>query len=96
MADQYRSFPSESVDNNLTSTGLVSVAFGFNAGFVRIENLGAGPTYVSLASTSGGTTGKHRVSSGAVFEPRMLGAGVFGLSLAASSTANVVSYGAWG
>lgn len=96
MTDYYKSFPNEAADNNLTSTGLVGVAFGFNAGAVRITNEGGGAAYIRLRSTGPASTGDYKLSSGLTMEVDSIGAGIFGFSAAATSTANVLNYGAWG
>lgn len=91
-----KSFPNEATDSNLVSTGSVSVGFEFNAGQVTFENLGAGAAYLSLDTTGAGSTGGFRLSSGARLEVRAAGAGIAGFAAAATSTANVLTYGAWG
>lgn len=96
MADFSRVFPNEDANNNLTSTGLVNVGFGFNASYVRLENLGAGAAFVSIHTTSGATTGSHRLSSGQVVELKEYGTQTAGFSAAATSTGNILNYGAWG
>ena len=91
MADRYRSFPNQYGDNNLTSTGLAAVEFGFVASRVIIENLGAGPAYVSFDSTGPASTSDHRVSSGVTREIGSVGVGMSAMAWATSSTANILN-----
>lgn len=91
-----KSFPMEYGNNNADSTGLAGAQFGFGAGLVRVENLGAGSAYISMRSTGPASTGGYRVSSGQVFEYHSAGAATWGMSWATTSTGTVLNIGAWG
>lgn len=91
-----KSFPNQAAENNLTSTGLVAVGFGFPASLVKIKNNGPGAAYLNAGSTSAGSTGGFKLSSGESLELRNLGLGISGFTLTATSTAVVCEYGAWG
>ncbi len=90
------SFPNQSADPNLTSTGQVAVGFGFSAGYLRFKNNGAGAVYLNAASTSLFSTSAFKLSSGESIDLRETGAGISGFTLTATSTAAVCEYGAWG
>lgn len=97
MPDMPKSFPNEYDEPNLTSTGQVAIAFGFNAGLVRIKNFGAGDTFISLGTTGLISSSQgYRLTSGETLAVDEMGAGIAGFSLWASTTGNIVSVGAWG
>jgi hypothetical protein len=94
VADQHRSFPNQ-YDQNLASSGLQVHEFGFNAGYVRLTNDGAGAAFLTFNSTVG-STGGYQLSSGETLDWRNVGAPAWGVVVVATSTANVVRVGAWG
>lgn len=91
-----KQFPNEYGDNNVLSSGAGGVGFGFAAGLVRIQNLGAGNAYIRLRSTGPGSTGDTLLSSGSVLEVGRMGAGISGFGYASTSTGLALSVGAWG
>lgn len=93
------SYPNQYAHQGLVTSGDAAVAFGFNAGLVRVTNDGAGSAWLKFASTEGGlaSTADYRLSSGEALELRGMGAGIGGLCLHATSTGGPsVRIGAWG
>jgi hypothetical protein len=92
-----RSFPNEYVASreSFTSTGN-DHGFGFNAALLRITNRSAKSVYITLGSTTGGTTGGHEIGSSEDIQFYDIGTGVAGLSYAASSSGVGLCIGAWG
>lgn len=80
------------------STGLSTVAFGFNAAAVKLVNDGAGPVYVRFDGVAASTGGAAYVLStgDGPQEFRDLGTGIAGLSYSTTSTTNSLRIGAWG
>ena len=94
----YKSYPNEKIANNVASTGLASVDFGFPASQITVTNDGAGNAYYAFKSTeiALATTGGFQLSSGESFTLRDVGVAISGMSWAATSTAGITRYGAWG
>lgn len=90
-----REFASEYTDNNLASTGLVGVGFGFAASRVRVTNDGAGRAFLSFKSTSVGSTGGFQLSSGETLDLGQFGGRVSGFTAMATSTGVLLRVGAW-
>ena len=93
---QGANFPNESVTSvNFTSTG-ADVGFGFNAYLIRMRNRASKSVYVTLTSTTNGTTGGHEVGSSEDVMFNFRGAVCGGLSFVATSSGGTLTIGAWG
>lgn len=82
IANQYRSHPDIT---GTTSTVLLSADFGFDAGYVRVDNNGSVPLRVTLTS-SVATTADAELATGAVLEVRGVPTHVLGLWTTSTST----------
>lgn len=95
MAD-LKSFPNQFNQTvNFTSTG-ADFGFGFNAGHVSIRNPSAKSIYITLNSTTGGTTGGFEIASSNSLEFGSIGVGIAGASFVATSSGGSMQIGAWG
>lgn len=91
-----RSFPNEFLSSLVFGAGGNDLAFGFNAGMVRLRNRAAHSVYFCLRSTTGATTGDHELGSSEDIVLNNLGAGVYGMSVNATSSGGYLTIGAWG
>lgn len=93
------SFPNQ-FGQSIASSGLVTLAFGFNASALKIANDGAGPMYMrfdNVAASTGAGGNQFVLSTGDGLQTfHDFGTGIGGLSYATTSTAGNARVGAWG
>ena len=97
---QPKTFPNQ-FGQNITSSGLVSLNFGFQASMLKIVNDGAGPLYLRFdqngaASTAAGTNTFVLSTADGAQDFHSFGAGISGLAYATTSTVSNARVGAWG